>query len=312
MGFRFYIAILVLIASVGGCAKWDQPPKKSGLVLPKGRVAADAVGIELGVAQLDSTQTETFEEFWTDLDQQELPLELRKRLDQNGIRAAIMSPSPPAILRALLEPKPIKLDELTELEKQLHEEGLLRKKNRMITHERVSNREGQVRSVTISDHHPEASWIVRNGDKQTVGFGKSVQGLFSVTTYPQGDGSVRLVVQPEIRHGESRHRIGVVEHSFLMSRSQAVTKVDDLKFDVTLRPGETMVLAPTSDIAEMGKLLFGNSVASEAGGAPHNASIANPTTLTHRILMVRVMHTQMDDLFSDSNLVEKLTTTPRL
>ena len=304
MGSRFII--MVLICCVCGCAPWEKPDKKSTLTFPKTRIAVDAVGLELGVVQLDSDQSETFEQFWGLLDQQELPLELRKRLDQNGIRAAIMSSHPPALLHDLVEPKPIRMDKLTELEKQLHAKGLLREKQRMIAHERISSREGQSRPVATSGNHAEISWIIRNGDKQTVGSDKSVRGVISVTSYPQGDGSVRLVFKPEIHHGRIRHRIGAAEHAFLMKESQAVTPVDDLKFAVTLRSGESIVIAPTQDVADLGKLLFGNSdIASES-----DVAVAQASRPTHRILLVRVVQTQMDDLFSESNLVEKLTTTP--
>ena len=93
----------------------------------------------------------------------------------------------------------------------------------------------------------------------------------------------------------------------MMKASQAVTQVDDLKFEVTLRSGESIVIAPTKDVTDMGKLLFGNSdIAAEA-----DAAVVPSSHPTHRILLVRVVQTQMDDLFSQSNLIEKLTTTPR-
>jgi hypothetical protein len=300
----FIIALLVTWIGVCGCARWETPEKKSGMIFPKSRIALDAVGLELGIAQLDSGQADTFEEFWRSLDQQALPLDLRKRLDRNGIRAAIMPAHAPAILHELVGPQPIVIEELTNLEKQLHEKGLFREKERMISHERISNREGEPHSILVSDFHPEISWIVRNGSSETPGFGKSVRGIISVTTFPQGDGSVRLIFGPEIHHGQSRPQIA--ERSFLKQARQAVTRIEDLKFDVTLRPGESIVIAPTQDIAEMGRLFFGSSqVNAQSPGIP------NRPVPTHRMLLIRVVQTQMDDLFSDSNLVEKLTTTPR-
>lgn len=305
MGLRFVIVLLV--SCVCGCAPWETPEKKPTITFPKSRIAIDAVGLELGVAQLDSSQADEFEEFWRLLDQQELPLGLRRRLDENGIRAAIMSSYPPTLLHELVEPKPIKIDELSKLEKQLHAKGLLREKPRMIAHERISNREGESHPISVSDYHAEIGWVIRNGDKQTVGSDESVRGVMTVTTFPQGDGSVRLVFKPEIHHGQVRHRIGTAERSFLMKASQAVTPVDDLEFEVSLRSGESIVIAPTKDVAEMGKLLFGNS----DNATDQVESVVSKSHPTHRVLLVRVVQTQMDDLFSESNLVEKLTTTPR-
>lgn len=304
MRSSFIIASLVSWICVCGCARWEKLEQKSKLITPKSRIALDAVGLELGIAQLDSGQAETFETFWESLDHQALPLELRQRLDQNGIRVAIMPSHAPAILHELVDPKPIVEEELTRLEKQLHAQGLLRERKRMISHERISNREGEAYSISVSDFHPRISWVIRNGDYETPGFGESVRGAMTITTFPQGDGSVRLVFSPEIHHGQSRPQIA--ERSFFKEDRQSVLRIKDLRFEVTLRPGESIVVAPTSDVAEMGKLFFG-----AADNGTEMPDIPNRPISTHRMLLIRVVQTQMDDLFSDSNLVERLTTTPR-
>lgn len=267
-------------------------------------MAVDAVGLELAVAQLDASQSESFEAFWNLLDQQELPLELRKRLDQNGIRAAVMASHPPPMFQQLVDPRVLGPDEMDELEKQLHANGLLQPTPRMITHDRISNREGQAHIVQTSEFHPQASWLVRNGEMQTPGYGEHVRGVMAVSTFPQGDGSVRLIIRPEIHDGASRPRIGVGGGTFLIESGQSVTPIDDLKMDITLRAGEAIVLAPTSDVSDLGRIFFGGSELdnhSESKKRPH----------THRILLIRVVQTQMDDLFSDTNLGEKLTNSPR-
>ena len=274
-------------------------------------MAADAVGLEMGVAQLESDQAETFEEFWGLLDTQKLPLELRQLLDQNGLRAAVMGSHTPSSLHKLVDPQPVDPAVMTKLEKQLDEKGLLRPKQRMVMHDRISNREGQAHPVATSEVHPALSWVVRDGDLQTVGFGNSVRGVITITTFPQGDGTVRLIIRPQIHHGQSRQRVGVGDRSFLMQAGQTVTPLDELKFEVTLRSGESLVIAPTKDIADLGKLFF---------GTPDNGDLTNPVSETkktnrpiptHRVLLARLVQTQMDDLFSDANLGEKLTTTPR-
>jgi hypothetical protein len=293
----------LLIATLG-CSQWKQVDNQTSLAFPKTRIAPDAVGLELAVAQIDSDQAELFESFWNLLDSQELPLAVRQRLDQNGIRAAVMASHPPSMFHEIVGDRVIDVETLSSFEKQLHAKGLLKSPSRMIEHARISNREGQGHPIQTSAVHPEISWVVRSGTKQTVGSAKSVLGVMTVTTYPQGDGSVRLVLRPEIHHGQSRTRIGVAERSFLVEESQSVTPVDELKLDVTLRSGESIVLAPTSDVGDVGKVMFG--VGEEALGVEKK-----PYHALHRMLLIRVVQTQMDDLFSNSNLGEKLTTTPR-
>ncbi|MFK7766878.1 MAG: hypothetical protein AB8B55_06620 [Mariniblastus sp.] len=279
---------------------------------PQGRMAADAVGLELGVAQLESDQVDTFEEFWSLLDSQKLPLELRQLLDQNGIRAAVMGSHSPTSLHQLVDPQPIDPAVMTKLEKQLDKKGLLRPKQRMVMHDRISNREGQAHPVATSETHPAISWVIRNGDLQTVGFGESVRGVMTITTFPNGDGSVRLIIRPQIHHGQSRQRVGVGDRDFLMQASQTVTSLDDLKFEVTLRAGESLVVAPTSDVTDLGKLFFGAVGNGDLGsGVSSDTATSKHPVPSHRVLLARLVQTQMDDLFSDANLGEKLTTAPR-
>ena len=309
---RAVLSILcsILITLGAGCAKVESPVNRTSLTFPNARIAADAVGLDLGVSQLDSGQDETFEEFWGLLDQQELPLDLRRNLDQNGLRVAVMSANVPTVLNKLIEDQIIAPDVMNEFEKQLSAKGLMRPQPRMLSHQRISNREGQAHKVDTSEVHSEASWIIRSGDSQTVGFGKLVQGVISITTFPQGDGSVRLVVLPEIHHGQAHPRIGAGQGSFLIESTQHITPIDELKFEVSLRSGESLVIAPTKDVSEMGKIFFGSLqptvIASEL-----DKGILDKPVPTHRMLLVRVVQTQMDDLFSDSNLNEKLTTNPR-
>ena len=294
-----------------GCAKVEPPTHQTStsLTFPKARIAADAVGLDLGVAQLDTGQTEIFETFWGLLDQQELPLDRRRTLDQNGLRVAVMSAHAPPLLNELIEDQTIDPAVMNKFEKQLHAKGLMRPQPRMLSHQRISNREGQAHKVDTSEVHGEASWIVRSGESQTVGFGKLVHGVFSITTYPQGDGSVRLVILPEIHHGQSRPRIGAGQGSFLIESTQHVTPIDELKFEVSLRSGESLVIAPTKDVSEMGKILFG-SQQPRAGLSDLDKNIPDKPVPSHRMLLIRVVQTQMDDLFSNSNVNEKLTTNP--
>ena len=310
-----FLTILSVSISLGiGCAKIEPPVQKTSLTFPKSRIAVDAVGLDIGVAQLDSSQSKTFETFWGLLDQQELPLERRKVLDRNGLRVAIMSSHAPPQLNQLVDPPEIDPDLLNEFERQLFAKGLLRPQTRMLSHERISNREGQAHKVETSEVHREISWVIQADDQQTAGSGKLVRGVISVTTYPQGDGSVRLIVRPEIHHGQSRPRIGAGQGSFLVESSQFITPLDELKFELNLRSGESLVIAPTKDVSDMGKILFGtlqtagNSVGLDSAGL--DSSAPKKPVATHRMLLIRVVQTQMDDLFSDSNLNEKLTTTP--
>ncbi len=311
------ILTLIMLLLLCSCARLDQPKPTNSLQFDAGQMATDSVAFEIGIAQLDNTQIESFEEFWSVLDQQKLPLPVRQRIDQNGLRVAIMASQAPAVLQQLLEPRSLDLEVLDVVEQQLAAKNRMKPKPRMILHERIVNRDGETYPIQTSEIHAEYAWIVRNGELQTVGTGQLVRGLFEIMTLPQGDGSVRLRVTPQIQHGHVQSMIGVAERDFIYDAGQTATRLTDLTFDVTLRPGETLVIAPTADRQDLGRLFFGPATPiSPLEPDPEKAlevTADQPTStnLTHRMLLVRIVQTQLDDVFGKSLSADPLTTTFR-
>ena len=292
--------LLLLLSMFSGCAGWEKPkPEVDVVKFSPSQLSLDSVGLEIGLVQLDDSQTATIEAFWKILDAQKLPLATRQRLDQNGLRVGILSTYIPAIFQELTAPRPIELEELDTVEQHLAERDLLKPKSRMLVHQRITNHDGEAHPVQTSELRPQLSWVILNEDRQTVGSGNHVRGLFEVTTIPLGDGSVRLRFVPQIHHGEMQPTIGVAERAFCFDASQTIVNVDELSFDVSVRLGETVVIGPTADVQDLGALFFAND---------HRAADAH-RRLTHRMLLIRVVQTQLDDLFGNSVATEKLTTT---
>lgn len=251
-------SVLILCFSLGslGCQEWRAEPTPTRLLMAPNRLAADAVTLELGVARLDERQVDDVQTFWRLLDDQEIPLEARKRLDANGLRAAVMSSQPPSVFADLVYPPPIVHEDLSRHEKQLHIKGLLRPESRMVGHMNVTSRNGQPNPIITSEATQSLSWTISDEGRQISGTGEHVRGVFSVAAFPQGDGSVRLVIEPQIHHGLQRDRFGGTEHGFKFKKSQTIQNIESLKFEVALLAGESLVIGPTEDLAMLGKVFF--------------------------------------------------------
>ncbi|MEM7781820.1 MAG: hypothetical protein AAF623_00470 [Planctomycetota bacterium] len=304
---------LWIILLITGCSFWnpsEPDPAKPIHLFPQPRIPLDAVGLELAVVRIDEDQLSDFEEFWSVLDEQEIPLVDRKKLDANGIRIGVMSSNPPAIFQTLVEPRAIQTSELKSYEKQIHDRGMLEPRKRMVEHRQISNREGQAYLIPTSGLKMETSWTIADQDHQSVGSGELVQGHYSITTYPSGDGSVNLVLRPEIHHGETRSRIGVAERNFRFEETQTIEAIDELKLKLALRLGESVVLAPTEGLS------FTTQFESNTLGEVLFSPLDDPNLLgevepVHQFLVVRISQTQRDDLFSSNEQFKKLTTTPK-
>jgi hypothetical protein len=69
----------------------------------------------------------------------------------------------------------------------------------------------------------------------------------------------------------------------LFETAQDRISFDDLTINVTIDPGETVLLAATEDLSDLGRLFFGEPT--------DHASRAQ------RLFLIRLVQTQMDDLF---------------
>ncbi len=347
-------AILLL-----GCDRFRQTDSLPALNLAPNRMAPDAVALEIGIAQLDTSQAEILKQYWHSLDQQELPLATRQQLDRHGLKVGIMSTRPPATFSKLVNPREIVIDELDAFQRQLYLGGHLSATSRMLAHNRISNRKGQPHPIVTSPEHPTYRWAIQDAGGAIAETSTNVRGIFSIRTYPQGDGSVRIVVQPQVHHGELEKRYGATANGFKFEKQQAVAMLEQLEFEVPLRSGETLVIGPTADIDQLGRLFFGDSNESEKnelldqadwvieaikgrqedslpelgidqskfkdliddldiddvdrslmdslGAGFGKPTIEKPQPL-HRLLMIRVVQTQLDDLFDDQAVAEPLTT----
>lgn len=302
--------LLALLPGFVGCAPLEKNESASReMVFPQRRLPVDAASLEIGLVQLDRSQADTFETFWSLLDQQKLPISIRQLLDQNGLRAAVMPSHAPTELHQLQQPRPVELQQLDAVQQQMAKENLLQPEPRLILHQRITSRSGETHPVEVSEFHPQATWNLLQGDLRSVGSGQQVRGVVQLIAIPQGDGSVRLRLVPEIHHGDMRPTINVAERAFVLDSGQTVQKLADLAVDLSLRPGETIVLAPTSDISDLGKLFFGEPDRKPDRGQamPDDAD----SQLTHRFLMIRVVQTQIDDLFGNFSAQQNLNTTSR-
>ena len=295
--FRIWLVLVVLFASICGCAPWDagsgwksdawhRPAPVSGqdetLRLPASRMAKDSVTLEIAVGQLDLDQQGEVGQFWAEVDQQVLPFEVRQRLDQNGLLAGVVASQPPAILHRLLQDKVVDTSAMEPWQVQFIEQGNQTTVSRMILHQRIQNGAGESHCVPVSDIAPQASWIVHDGSRQTAGEGEQARGFIRLRTYPAGDSSLRLVVTPEIRYGRQQASFGVAEGSFTYSAKQSMQVLSELKFETRLKPGQTLVLGANPQLSDLGGFLFGPTDNAEFG---------------QRVILVRLVHSQRDDLF---------------
>ena len=286
------LTFLALLTIATGCANWNtnNDPTPQAFGLTKSRMSARSVGIEIAVAQVDASQTAQLQELLATLDQQKLPLETRQQLDRNGLTCGIMSTRAPAVFHDLLEPFTPDPDSVDIAARPLALAGKLDPISRLLIHQRISNADGEVYPVGTSDQYADLAWIVHQASQHLPGEAHAARCFFDITTFPNSDGSAKLKLMPVIRHGKEVSRIEVAEGSFVMDRGQRRKQLEPVSFEIQLRAGQTLIVAATQPFADrakenstLGPLLLGSDRSDET-----------------RLLLVRLVQTQMDDLFDRS------------
>lgn len=305
-----FSALLVFGLLLGaGCKSVDEK-KPLDFSLPGVGMNEGAVALQVAVVQVDDDQQEMIKEFWSRLDTMKMGLSDRQIADTNGLRYAVMSPQCPAVLDQLLERRELDISRLTDIQKQMASQGLLESPSRLLHHERIENDTGEEFEVPVSGYYQKKNWsIVDKHGRTETGSGELVKAVVQMTTFPQGNGSVRLVVEPEIHHGRPQQRYDVSQRTFLFSESQIQSRVEPLKFSIDLQPGESLIIAPTpqtkSAAVQESDSLAAEQLAQTIGDlffvqTPIGSVQASPSQQDQRNQLIESAFAELDEQFGES------------
>lgn len=257
--FKLPVALCLAVAAaltVVGCRNLEVADKPSaGIVLPKTQMESDSIAVRVAVVELDDHQKAEFNSFIETTDQK-LPLEVRQRLDQNGVRVSMVSNVNTFNLQNMLAPGIRSPEWLSGHEQELAEAGKLEPVYRMASHRHVERKRGESFNVEVSPVRPRSSWTIHIGEQQFSDSANLAQFTMRITSWPQPDGSVKLKFMPEVHHGQKLSHIGVDSSNFSVQQRREVKELRSLSFEASVLPGETVVVSPTRQLERIGDLFF--------------------------------------------------------
>lgn len=277
--FRFAVGASLAAALLSGCSPWSVASVDQSLLKPP-RMSPDSVVLEL--AFLDASDQD---EIWGDVDEQLLPVELRRKLAQQGLRAGVTGTQLPGWILDRLEQqkKTIDIDEQTGSAIVGDQNGP----------RRLQCRSDHPRDIEIGSVHKQLVLAADESEQQPERTLKDALCRLSVVSQAQGDGRVHLLLTPEIAHGPPRHRWVGGDGSFRIHLSQDHERYDDLTISAVLNPGQTFVLAGTREVQGLGQHFF-----------PAGERFPDH----RRVLLLRLAQTQLDDLFNPSPMFTPIAT----
>jgi len=241
--------------------------------LPAPQLSSDSVILEVGFVPVPENAEAWRADVWSELDEQHLDPDLRRRLSANGFRCGLCGSQLPTGLRAALdeaeERKAAVMDSVDNVAEPVS------------SHRRIQNRAGK-RSEVVTCAHRDSMVVLLNDEDEVAGRTFShVQPVIAVRSFPLGDGRARVELTPELQHGQSRQRWVGQDGAFQLEEGQHSEVYSKLVIDTTIAPGQILVIAADGPSRSLGGNFF---------GLGHSDRM-------EKMLLVRLAQSQYDDLF---------------
>src|SRR5262245_57928836 len=93
---------LCATAALAGCSSWQQTAPKEQSLLKPISAADDGVQLEIVSVRFPFGDDEMNDSIWNDIDEQQLPLPVRQKLAEAGLRAGVVGGQLPAALARMV------------------------------------------------------------------------------------------------------------------------------------------------------------------------------------------------------------------
>jgi hypothetical protein len=272
-----FLVIAATMATAGSCSPLRTEGKSllGRLQLPPDNVALEVFFIRVPFGQPDANGV-----LWQQVDEQQLPSGLRRRLAENGFRAGLISSQPPELLSKLMElkdkpaPTPGKVSQLKIAEMD-QEPRVVRRYLQL--------RPGKRSEIIASDVYDELPVLTREAGGVCGRSYPKAQGLLALKAVPEAGGQVRLDLVPEIHYGEPRQRYVGEGAALLLEAGRARKVFDDLTITAAVLPGHMLLIS---------------SLDSRPGSLGHQFFTCKSNgRLEQKLLLIRLAQAQPDGLF---------------
>jgi len=276
-------AAALLACAAIGCAPLRHAPSE-GVQLPRHRLASDSIVLEVAFVRFPAGQLDPADAVWLAADEQQLAVESRRRLADNGLRCGLLGSQLPPELRELLDAAASPLGPGTDVG--------ISADAATATQQRLPLRAGNLGRIVLGSTHDLLHVLTQEEGELRGETYREARCELAVRSYPQGDGRVRLEFTPEIHHGQPRQRYLGGQGGIRVESRQDERVFERLRFDATLSPGQILVFGPTLPGKGLGGCFFASPGDEQPG----------------RLLLVRLAQTQLDDLFAPEQVAAPLAT----
>ncbi|HEX3870677.1 MAG TPA: hypothetical protein VHV77_09585, partial [Pirellulales bacterium] len=237
-----------VVVTLGGCAR--VPSRSETASLLAAPPTPQTVSLDLFTIRVAMDEAALDESIWSDVDELEFPLELRRRLASNGIRAGVVGSDWPARVQSLLklEPPPA-ASTPSEGSIEIHVSDF---EHQAPVRHRVlqvpGGRKAQILCVGEQTRIADLSLLLRDDDGVVTGRTyRKAMGMLVVRAFPQGDRRVKLDLLPEVEHGDPQRRFEPGDGMLRVEFAPQHDRFDSLRMEANLSVGQMLVVTCQTD-----------------------------------------------------------------
>lgn len=230
---------LVLFGALAGCHLFEPHGQGKSPLSPL-RPTPQSVGLEIFSARFPPTDASITSELWNEVDEQQLPSELRRQLTQNGFRVGVVGVHPPDALARLLklagEPIPAEQRGAVPLE---HEP--------LVTMRALYTQVGWRNEIIASKTYDQLSLLERDGDQVIGRTYAKADGRLALKAFVEPDGRVGIELTPELHYGEQQQKWGATDGVLRPESFRPKKTFEALRCRVPLAAGQMLLVTCLAD-----------------------------------------------------------------
>jgi hypothetical protein len=288
------ICALVSVLLCGGChllIEGTTAGAKGRSPLIPTTPSPDSVALEIIWARFPQNDPALNDTVWAQIDETQLPPDVRRELVNNGFRAGVLSGAPPAAIAHAINLKndnskqnPSKSADEASTEPSADDAMQDVMTEPTVKHRLLQLRRGRRAEIQASEVLDSVPLLVSTGRELGGHTYRDAQAIYALRVDPQPDQTVGIELTPELHHGQSRVRWTGGEDGILRQAPSRDREVfEAMRMNVRLAPGEMLVLMSLPDAG------------SELGHYFHTAETADGPQ--QKLVLIRLAQVPRSDSF---------------
>jgi len=279
------IGLLVTVNLLAGCISPLEPPAgRSPLRPPK--MSCDSVVLEVFRLRVPFGDPQANEKLWREVDEQHVPIDVRRRLARNGFRVGLIGGQVPIPLSRLLELKDKEAPKTDATEVKVDEID----QRPAVERAHMTLRSGLRGEIVASPEYESMPALIKD---ESGGLGgqtyQRAQGVLALKAYPLPDGRVRLDLTPELHHDAPRPRYVGRQGMWRIEPGRPRRTFDDLAFSANLAPGSMLLVS---------------SLPNRPASLGHYFLTEDQDQQVQKLILVRLCQTQHDAVCLPAEVLE--------